>query len=68
MDPKDLLLKDLELFEGALGRNEEIGEKRFSFFVTLVTIAFYTREGVWWNPNQRQPLIVAACVILFNGM
>src|SRR5688572_7656404 len=72
MDPKDLLLKDLEIFEEALGRNEEIGEKRFSFFVTLVTavagglVAFYTRDNApTWNPDERQPLIVGACMVLF---
>jgi putative (di)nucleoside polyphosphate hydrolase len=36
-DARDLLLADLEHFGEALFRNEEIGEKRFSFFVTLVT-------------------------------
>lgn len=71
MDAKDLLLKDLELFEEALGRNEEIGEKRFSFFVTLVTAvagglgAFYTRQGAKdWDPNEPHWLIFVACVIL----
>ena len=37
MDAKELLLKDLEHFAESMWRNEEIGEKRFSFFVTLVT-------------------------------
>lgn len=36
-DPKDLLLADLEHFGESLWRNEELGEKRLTFFVTLVT-------------------------------
>jgi hypothetical protein len=34
---KDLLLADLEHFGESRWRNEEVGEKRFDFFVTLVT-------------------------------
>ena len=37
MQPNDLLIADLEHFGESLWRNEEVGEKRFSFFVTLVT-------------------------------
>src|ERR1043166_1938416 len=37
LDPKDLLLADLEHFGESLLRNEEMGEKRFNFFITLVT-------------------------------
>ena len=36
-DMKSLLLADLEHFGDALLRNEEMGEKRLSFFLTLVT-------------------------------
>lgn len=71
MDAKDLLIADLEHFEESLWRNEEIGEKRFSFFVTLVTavagglVAFYTRdESQSWKPEQSQPLIAAASGVL----
>ena len=48
---RDLLLADLEHFGEALFRNEETGEKRFSFFVTLVTavagglVALATSDG-----------------------
>jgi hypothetical protein len=35
-DPKDLLLADLAHFGESLWRNEEIGEKRLTFFLTLV--------------------------------
>ena len=33
----DLLIADLQHFGESLWRNEEVGEKRFSFFVTLIT-------------------------------
>jgi len=35
--PEKLLIADLQHFGESLWRNEEVGEKRFSFFVTLVT-------------------------------
>ena len=50
MEPKDLLIADLEHFGESLWRNEEVGEKRFNFFVTLVTavavglVALYTTD------------------------
>ena len=34
---KDLFLADLDRLEESIWRNEEIGEKRFSFFVTLAS-------------------------------
>ena len=37
MQPNELLIADLQHFGESLWRNEEVGEKRFSFFVTLVT-------------------------------
>jgi hypothetical protein len=37
MEAKDLLLADLQHFGESMLRNEEVGEKRFDFFVTLVT-------------------------------
>lgn len=37
MDAKNLLLADMEHFGESLWRNEDVGEKRFNFFVTLVT-------------------------------
>jgi hypothetical protein len=52
-DAKDLLVADLEHFGTAMLHNEDVGEKRFSFFVTLitavaaglVTLAAAEREG-----------------------
>jgi hypothetical protein len=37
LDAKDLLLADLQHFESAMARNEETGEKRFSFLISLLT-------------------------------
>jgi putative (di)nucleoside polyphosphate hydrolase len=37
MEPEQLLLADLEHFGGSLWRNEEVGEKRLTFFVSLLT-------------------------------
>ena len=39
MADQELLLADLQHFSESLWRNEEVGEKRFNFFVTLVTAA-----------------------------
>jgi ABC-type multidrug transport system fused ATPase/permease subunit len=36
---KELLLADLEYFKNSFWKNEEIGEKRNTFFITLVTAA-----------------------------
>jgi hypothetical protein len=33
MEAKDLLIADLQQFGESLWRNEEVGEKRFEFFV-----------------------------------
>jgi hypothetical protein len=47
-----LLLADLEHFGESLWRNDEIGERRFNFFLTLTTsviaglAALYAKEGV----------------------
>lgn len=37
IDPKDILLADLQTIRDTIVRNEEIGEKRFSFFISLIT-------------------------------
>jgi hypothetical protein len=52
LDAKDLLLADLQHFESAMARNEETGEKRFSFLISLLTAvggglgALYTSRDV----------------------
>lgn len=37
LDPKDLLIADMQHFGESMWRNEEVGEKRFAFFTTLLT-------------------------------
>ena len=37
MNEQELLLHDLDYVRNSFWKNEEIGEKRFSFFVTIVT-------------------------------
>jgi len=44
---QDLLLTELHIFEEAAWRNEEIGEKRFNFFVTLVTAVIGGLVVLW---------------------
>ena len=39
MEAKNLLITDLEYVRGSFWRSEEIGEKRFGFFVSVVTAA-----------------------------
>lgn len=39
IDPKDILLADLQTIRDTIMRNEDIGEKRFSFFISLITAA-----------------------------
>jgi hypothetical protein len=52
LDAKDLLLADVQHFESAMARNEETGEKRFSFLISLLTAvcgglgALYTSNDV----------------------
>jgi hypothetical protein len=37
IEPKDLLIADLEHFGESMFHNETVGEKRFAFFISLVT-------------------------------
>lgn len=55
MGPKDLLIADLEHFGESLWRNEEVGEKRFSFFVTLVTAVIGAMVALTTSDNQLSP-------------
>ena len=66
----ELLIEDLKHFGDSLWRNEEAGEKRISFFVTLVTavaaglVTLNTREDVLLLP------VSARCItmIAFGGL
>ncbi len=44
---KELMLADLVRFEEAVWKNEEIGEKRFNFFMTLLTAAAAGLVALW---------------------
>ena len=60
---RELLLADLEHFEESIWRNEEIGEKRFNFFLTLVTavagglLALWTGDRVPADFRARLPAL-----------
>lgn len=56
-ETKDLLLAELGIFEESIWRNEQIGETRFNFFMTLVAaviaglVAFWTAEFPHGKPQ-----------------
>jgi putative (di)nucleoside polyphosphate hydrolase len=68
LEGKDLILKDLEHFEESLRYSEEVGEKRFSFFVGLATavgagiVALLTSDKV--SGKVVAPIIDLAFVLL----
>jgi len=49
----DLLIADLEHFGESMWRNEEVGEKRFNFFVTFVTAVIGGLVAL--HTSQRKP-------------
>jgi hypothetical protein len=57
---RDLFLADLERLEESIWRNEEIGEKRFNFFVTFATAV----GGVLWFSGHRIALRPTRFVLL----
>ena len=69
---KDLLIADLQHFGESRWRNEEVGEKRFEFFVTLVTavaaglVVLASAEGkVFQTLNTTLPKLAGqACLAL----
>jgi len=52
---RDLFLADLERFEASIWKNEEIGEKRFEFFITLVTAVTAGLVALWTSERVIQP-------------
>ena len=66
---EELLLKDLDHFGESMWRNEEIGEKRFSFFLSLITavtaglVALATAE-VEQDPDFVEHVTVASLAAL----
>lgn len=55
MEPSDLLIADLEHFGDSLWRNEEVGEKRFSFFIALVTAVIGGLVALVTSANSPPP-------------
>jgi putative (di)nucleoside polyphosphate hydrolase len=74
MEIHDLLVADLEHFGEALLRNEEIGEKRFEFFVTLATavigglVAFATNSSPFATAYLTQVLRWSLVGLLLFGL
>jgi hypothetical protein len=74
LDAKDLLLADLARFEESLARNEEVGEKRFSFFLTLVAavtaglVSLATRQGGFDDQTFRAVFGAGMGALLVVGM
>ena len=74
LDAKDLLVADIEHFGESLWRNEETGEKRLSFFLTLVTavvgglVALATSERAPEEEGLRKIAGGAAAALLVIGL
>lgn len=70
----DLLIADLEHFGESLWRNEEVGEKRFNFFITLVTaviaglVAFHTSDAQLDPPTMKAVTNGALIALLVLGL
>jgi dephospho-CoA kinase len=66
---KELLLADLEYFKNSFWKNEETGEKRVTFFITLVT-AVLTFLGAFGNSiepfSQSFLIIIFALLVLLT--
>lgn len=68
---REFFLAELEHFEESIWRNEEVGEKRFNFFMTLVTavagglIVLWTSDKVSDDIGDRLPTLTwQACLAL----
>src|SRR5881394_714629 len=68
---REFFLAELEHFEESIWRNEEVGEKRFNFFVTLVTavagglIVLWTSDKIPNDVRWRLPTLTwQACLAL----
>jgi hypothetical protein len=70
MNAKDLLLRDLDYVRDSFWKNEEIGEKRFSFFVTLVTAVVGALVALEKSPGTDVSDVVpwALSVLLVFGL
>jgi len=70
----DLLIEDLKHFGESLWRNDEIGEKRFNFFLTLVTavivglVTLLTAKDVGTDVAALRKLIACGAVWALFGL
>jgi hypothetical protein len=53
---RELFLAELEHFEESIWKNEEIGEKRFNFFVTLATAVAGGLVALWANDKLSEDI------------
>lgn len=53
---RELLLADLEHFEESIWRSEEVGEKRFNFFLTLVTAVAGGLVALWSSDHVSEEI------------
>jgi hypothetical protein len=71
---KDLFLADLELLEESIWRNEDIGEKRFNFFVSITTavvgglVALSTSDRPTSGMLRTAPANIALVALLVFGL
>lgn len=58
---REIMLKDLEVMEESIRHNEDTGEKRFNFFITVVTAVVAGLVALWTqdNPDHVVPEYVA---------
>lgn len=52
----EVLLAELQIFEEAMWRSEDTGEKRFNFFVTLLTAAAAGLVALWGATSLSDPV------------
>jgi hypothetical protein len=63
---KELMLADLVRFEDAVWRNEEIGGKRFDFFITLLTAVAAGLVALWTTDRAKEAEFQQSLALL-NG-
>ena len=58
---REIMLKDLEIIEESIRHNEDTGEKRFNFFITVVTAVVAGLVALWTQdyPERVVPLYVS---------
>lgn len=58
---REIMLKDLEIIEESIRHNEDTGEKRFNFFITVMTAVVAGLVALWTQdyPERVVPLYVS---------